>query len=716
MRFVQGETLQAALERFHAESRASGAAPWSLQLRHLLRRFLDVCDAIEYVHSRGVIHRDLKPSNILLGTYGETLIIDWGIAKIVGQDEAEASRHPEVEPVVLTHSGSIDLPTIDGEAIGSPPYMSPEQARGSNEELGPASDVYGLGATLYAILTGRPPVVARKTSEILARVRKGDIDPPAQANPRVPKPLDAICRKAMRPEPGDRYSSARALAEDLERWMADQPVSVFADPLSTRLVRWARRHKSLVAASLALLLASIVGLSVATVVVGEQKNQAMQARQAAADELRDGLEILDQLVTLGDRLLISQLPPSDRDRFLRAALNYIRLKDRVQADPAIKVQTSEISRRVANLYLYTGQFAQAEPFYEQAISILEGLGPGWASSFENFEMLEMTRIDQGQAWLVGGRFRDADRVLTRARDVARDYARAHPDRVGGRRLLAKSLYMLGSAHRSLGRPDAADLCREAVEQIEPLADDSLPNVKQAALARDPLPLLDQIDLANALGEQAAALEQAGKLVEAEAQYRLALDRMGRVLKQFQGLPSIDVDFAQAWAAGRLDRFLVDRGRGDQAIGPLGEAIERLEGVVKRSNGEVYQYRTTLADAYSARARAFEGAGGDKDEEARADAETAQVLLESLLRQYPEVPDHPTLLAEALDTLARLALRRGPPGADRARTLLREAARLQKDVLGRNPENPALRKALEDYEKRLRALDVPATGPGPAGPG
>src|SRR5262249_45634157 len=145
MRFIEGESLQEALQRFHAPD--ANAAPGSreLGLRQLLGRFVQVCNAVAYAHSRGIVHRDLKPANVMLGKYGETLVVDWGLAKPVGRTDADrASGEESLAPA----SGSDSADTVLGEALGTPAYMSPEQASGAWDELGPAADVFSLGATL----------------------------------------------------------------------------------------------------------------------------------------------------------------------------------------------------------------------------------------------------------------------------------------------------------------------------------------------------------------------------------------------------------------------------------------------------------------------------------------------------------------------------------------------------------------------------------------
>jgi len=155
IRFIKGDSLKDAITAFHNNNNDQCESERSLQLRQLLGRFIDVCQAISYAHSRGVLHRDLKPGNIMLGKYGETFVVDWGLAKVAGRNESASAT--DREQTLQPQSGSGVAATMMGSAIGTPAYMPIEQAVGRLNELGPASDVYRLGATLYHLLTGDSP-------------------------------------------------------------------------------------------------------------------------------------------------------------------------------------------------------------------------------------------------------------------------------------------------------------------------------------------------------------------------------------------------------------------------------------------------------------------------------------------------------------------------------------------------------------------------------
>ena len=285
MRFIRGDSLKEAIASFHDLPRAqSDSSERSARLRALLRRFTDVCNAVAYAHSRGVLHRDLKPGNVMLGPFGETLVVDWGLAKPIGetataaaQDSSSPQRIAE-GPIRLSGQSRSSEETVAGTPIGTPAYASPEQVTGNIEALGTATDVYGLGAILYSLLTGKPPVQSDDLVVVVNQVTRGEIIPPRAVDPTIPKPLEAICRKAMALEALDRYRSARDLAKDIERWLDDLPVSAYPEPLLSRCRRWLRNHRTAAAAGLS---AAVVALAA----LGIWVRQAQLADLKRGDEL-----------------------------------------------------------------------------------------------------------------------------------------------------------------------------------------------------------------------------------------------------------------------------------------------------------------------------------------------------------------------------------------------------------------------------------------------
>jgi serine/threonine protein kinase len=197
MRYIEGESLKEAIERFHAtEQGGGGPRERRLGWRQLLTRFAAVCHTVAYAHSRGIVHRDLKPANIMLGKYGETLVVDWGLAKAATGGSTDGAG---VAEKLVVGSGDPGEPgTQLGQVAGTPAYMSPEQAAGRWDVVGPASDIYALGATLYALLTGRAPYQGRQVGEVVARVQRGDFPPLRSVQPATPRPLAAICLKGTR--------------------------------------------------------------------------------------------------------------------------------------------------------------------------------------------------------------------------------------------------------------------------------------------------------------------------------------------------------------------------------------------------------------------------------------------------------------------------------------------------------------------------------------
>jgi PAS domain S-box-containing protein len=212
MRFVRGRTLSEAARTYHDRRRAGQADP--LELPALLNAFVTVCNTVAYAHSRGVIHRDLKGQNVLLGDFGEVVVLDWGLAKLVGRPE----RDDPARSVVHAETGADSGYTLQGQALGTPAYMAPEQAVGRLDLIDRRTDVYGLGAILYEILTGRPPFTADSTEEVLRKVREEGPAFPRETWPEVPPALEPLCLRALAKQAADRPAAAADLAHEVQGW------------------------------------------------------------------------------------------------------------------------------------------------------------------------------------------------------------------------------------------------------------------------------------------------------------------------------------------------------------------------------------------------------------------------------------------------------------------------------------------------------------------
>jgi PAS domain S-box-containing protein len=212
MRLVRGRTLSDAIKAYHAQRAEGRAEP--LDFVGLLTAFVAVCNTIAYAHSRGVLHRDLKGDNVILGDFGEVIVLDWGLAKLMGQPDVDEAQPLRIDPGDAQDAGL----TVQGDIVGTPAYMAPEQAEGRLDLIDQRTDIFGLGAIFYEVLTGRPPFVGANTLEVLLQAGQGNPPPPRGIRPDVPPALEAVCLKALAKEPGERYASASDLAQEVQRW------------------------------------------------------------------------------------------------------------------------------------------------------------------------------------------------------------------------------------------------------------------------------------------------------------------------------------------------------------------------------------------------------------------------------------------------------------------------------------------------------------------
>jgi serine/threonine protein kinase/WD40 repeat protein len=277
----------------------------------LLGHVVAAANAVAHAHERGVVHRDIKPANILVGDLGETVLIDWGLAKAIG--EAEDSR---AAPVARVVDADDNVKTRAGVVFGTPGFMAPEQLRG--EPADEKCDVYALGATLYHLLARRPPHYSKDPDEMMRSAANGPPRPLHELLPGVPPEIGTIIDKALAHDRAARYPDARALAEDLQRFLTGQLVASHHYSRREKLARFVRKNRALVGVSAAAALAMVVGGTIAVTRIMHERDRADDQRRIAEDQERIAKEQKDKVTDSLQKLTLASARTKTGDDPTRA--------------------------------------------------------------------------------------------------------------------------------------------------------------------------------------------------------------------------------------------------------------------------------------------------------------------------------------------------------------------------------------------------------------
>jgi serine/threonine-protein kinase len=677
MRFIRGEPMQDAIARFHQADENPRRDPGerSLALRELLSRFVAMCNAVGYAHSRGVIHRDLKPANVMLGPYGETLVVDWGLAKAV---QSEQRRTTPTEGL-LRPAAAEGVATAAGAIVGTLSYMAPEQAGG--QAVGVAADVYGLGATLYHLLAGRAPFGGADGVDIPLRVVQGQYLAAREVNPSVPAALSAVCQKAMALQPEQRYGSVKELAADVERWLADESVTAYRDRWPARLGRWGRRHRPLVASLIALLLTAVVALAIGILTVNREKDRTEDARRrtrGALDEMSSQV-IEDWLSRQG------QLEPAQRD-FLEKALGYY------EAFAAESGNSAEIRKSVADAHLRVGkirsrlgQQAEAEAAYRRAQELYVRLANDVPAVPEYRRALASSHNNLGLLLVETGHLKEAEAAYRDALALYQPLAADFPAVPHYRQELGKAHNNLGILLSDTGRAAEAEAAyRDALALYQPLAAEfpAVPQYRQEAARSQ-----------NNLG---TLLKEIGHLKEAEAAYRDGLTIRKGLAADFAAVLQYRQELAKSY--NNLAILLAETAHPREAEAAYRDALT----IQKRLAADFHtvpEYRQDLARTHNNLGVLLKNAGHPK--EAEAAYRDALEMRKGLAADFPAVPEYRRALASCQHNLGNLLRETGHP--KEAEAAFRNALTIQKRLAADFPTVPAYRQDLAYSHNNLGSV-------------
>jgi serine/threonine protein kinase/tetratricopeptide (TPR) repeat protein len=716
--------------------------------RERLELFLPVCQAVQHAHQKGVIHRDLKPSNVLVAPHdGRPVVkvIDFGIAKAVGQ--------PLTDRTLVTGLGAV---------VGTPEYMSPEQAELNNLDIDTRSDIYGLGVLLYELLTGTTPLTNRRVKEAalleILRVIREEEPPrpsarlsttlelpsiaavrgvePARLSRLVRGELDWIVMKALEKDRNRRYETANGFAMDVQRYLADEPVQACPPSVGYKLRKFLRRNKGpvLAAAVFVLLLAAgIVGTTTALVRALAAERRARTERDEKEEARRQTRQALNTMTDEVLEDLLGRQPQLTEEHraFLKKVLAYHAEFAAAKADDPVGRQgRAQGYSRVGLLHQRLGEYQDAETAYREALAVSDRLAKDFPDQLDFRRDLAASYGNLGNLLSLTGRPKEAEAAYRDALGVHRQLVAAAPDRPDLRQVRAKCQLNLGILLSDMGRPEeAAAAYRDALALLTQLAAE-LPHRadirQELALGHLNLGIVfsdtNQPELAEAANRDALALFE--KLV-AEFPHRsdfrqdlaTSHSNLGVLLRRTGRLEAAEaayrhaLDVRRKLAADFPHRPDVrnDLAASHNTMGNLLRATSRLEKAEVEFR-DALALQKQLAAEFAQRPefrRALAWSDSNlasllRDTGRLKDAEAAfadaLAIQQKLVADFQTVPDYHNDLASTLGNLAGLRTQRGDFAA--AGALLDQALTHHQTALKANPQNPFYRDIYRNYLEKL----------------
>jgi tetratricopeptide (TPR) repeat protein len=674
-----------------------------------------VARAMQEAHQHHIIHRDLKPANVLLLEDGTPKVSDFGLAKKLDQ------------------AGG---PTQTGAILGTPSYMAPEQARGRTQDVGPAADVYALGAVLYECLAGRPPFKAATSAETMMQVLTDDPVPVRQLQPKVPRDLETICLKCLQKQPGKRYATAEDLATDLGRFLAGEPVQARPIGAGERLIKWARRNRAVAGLLTTVMIALVLGATVASLLavqanIARQQADAnaqlilleQQRTDAARQRIRQALDAMSSHV-IDDWLGKQQELLPEQKRFLQQALAwYEELAGDTAADSASRSGAAGAHYRVGMIRWGLGQHQEAKAANGRAIELYEQLAADFPDEPEYRNRLAWCHRQQGRLLWLTGEPAQAEKAYNDALVIQTALAAQLPGNADYREEAATTYFYLGGLLQQTARLSAAEAAyEEALAVLEKLRDESpTKGDYRRELARGHIQrgdvrrilgkpkkaeedlnaaaaLLEELDrdfpnVATYREELACCYKSLGNLFrvtnrpkEAAERYRAAIATFQRLSAAYPTMPR----YRHGLATGQhnLGELLRTSGAAKEAETAFQAALD-VSRPLADAFPSVHSYRFLVASNLNGRGMAWHG--GRELAKAEADYQAALDILRELTRALPDIAEYQRVQGQILNNLgALLAASNRPKEAEAA---FREAVTAHEKLVTAEPGVP-------DHESEL----------------